>query len=120
LIFKEKRRLLITPHIREEIDYVVKRVDKIREQIAFRTFRQKVACKILDEGTFLFGSEKIFQSVKELLRKSGVADQLRSIEEQARASRKVWEDYLLHGDLEKIRQEMLSLFYPTEESEEFE
>jgi hypothetical protein len=120
LIFKEKRRLLITPHIREEIDYVVKRLGKVREQMSFRTFRQKVACKILDEGAFLFGSEKIFQSVKGLLRESGVAGKLRSMEEEARASRRVWEDYLLHGDLEKIRQDRLSFFYPTEESEEFE
>ena len=119
-ILEEKYRFLVTPHIREEIDYVVKRLGKVREQIAFQTFREKVACKILDEGTFLFGSEELFRSVKALLRESGVTEQLKHMEEEAKASRREWEYYLLHTDLEKIRKERLSLFFPTEESEEFE
>ena len=65
-IYQEKYRLLITPHFREEIDYVVKRLGRVREQVRFNTFKHMVACKILQEGTFLYGSEKIFYAVNKI------------------------------------------------------
>jgi hypothetical protein len=36
-IYKEKYRLLITPHLREEIDYIVKKLERVREQVRFDT-----------------------------------------------------------------------------------
>jgi hypothetical protein len=119
-IFQEKYRLLITPHVREEIDYVVKRTATVREQVRFDTFRHKLACKIIHEGTLLCGSEDLFLETKLLLRDSGAARQLEAMEDQARAFRREAEAYLLREDPEKVREESLFLFYPTDESEEFE
>ncbi|MDY7035521.1 MAG: nucleotidyltransferase domain-containing protein [Thermodesulfobacteriota bacterium] len=119
-IYKEKYRLLITPHLREEIDYIVKNLDRVREQVRFDTFRHMVACKILREGTLLYGSDKIFHMVKSMLMEHGVIEKLDHLEKRARAFRKKAEDYLLSEDPSKIKEESLYLFYPTEESEEFE
>ncbi len=119
-IYREKYRLLITPHVREEIDYVLKRIGKVREQLKFDTFRHKLACKIMHEGTFLCGSEDLFHEIKVMLRESGVAKELEVMERQARVFRKEAEHYLLHEHPEKILEKSLSLFYPADESEEFE
>jgi hypothetical protein len=119
-IYQEKYRLLITPHLREEIDYVVKNLDRVSEQLRFDTFKHMVACKLLQEGTLLYGSEEVFHTLKRMLRDHGVIKKLRELENKARIFRKEAEDYLLIEDPDKIREESLNLFYPTEESEEFE
>jgi hypothetical protein len=119
-MFEEKYRLLITPHIREEIDYVVKNLSRVKEQLGFDTFKHMVACKIMQEGTFLAGSESLFFKVKSLLREHGVIAKLTDMEKRARAFREEAEAYLLREDLERIKAESMYLFYPVEESEEFE
>lgn len=119
-IYEEKYRLLITPHLREEIDYVVKNLDRVMEQVRFDTFKHIVACKILHEGTLLYGSEKIFHSVKTLLKEHGIIQKLNDMEKRAKVFRKGAEEYLLLQDPHKIREENLYLFYSSEESEEFE
>jgi len=119
-IYREKYRLLITPHIREEIDYVVKDLERVKEQVRFDTYRHMVACKIMQEGTLLFGSEEIFHEIKTLLREHGVMDKLTAMERDARAFREKAEQILISGDPETIKEEGLNLFYPTGESEEFE
>jgi hypothetical protein len=119
-MFEEKYRLLITPHIREEIDYVVKNLSRVREQLGFDTFKHMVACKILHEGTFLAGSEPLFFKIKSLLREQGVFAKLTDLEKRARSFREEAEAYLLREDPERIKAESMYLFYPVEESEEFE
>ena len=119
-IYREKYRLFITPHIREEIDYVVKDFNRVREQLRFDTFKHMVACKILEEGAFLFGNEAIFERLKFLLREHGVIDRLRIMEREAQRFRLKAEEYLLSEDSEKIKESGTYLFYPAEESEEFE
>lgn len=119
-IYREKYSLLMAPHVKEEIDYIVKRLSRIREQVRFDSFKHMVACKILDEGTLLYGSEDLFTSVKSMLRESGVTEKLNVLEKKAGISRNESEQYLLFQDPKKVKDEGLSLFYPTEESEEFE
>lgn len=119
-IYREKYRLLIAPHVREEIDYIVKDLSRVREQVRFDTFKHMVACKLLQEGTLLYGSEKVFRAVKDMLREQGVLKKLDALEKRARSFRKEAEDYLLNEDPARIRDESLYLFYPSEESEEFE
>ncbi len=119
-LFQEKYRLLITPHIREEIDYVVKKVARVREQVRFNTFRHMVACKILHEGTLLYGSEEIFSAIKALLKERGVKEKLEDLEKRARVFRGDAEILLLHDDPDKLKEESSHLFYSTEESEEFD
>jgi hypothetical protein len=119
-MFEEKYRLLIMPHMREEIDYVVKDLSRVKEQLGFDTFRHMVACKIMQEGTFLAGSESLFFKVKSLLREHGVTAKLANLEKRARVFREEAERYLLREDPERIKAESMYLFYPVEESEEFE
>ena len=119
-IYREKYRLLITPHLREEIDYVVKDLKKVREQVLFDSYRHMVACKILWEGTLLHGSEEIFYRVKSLLREHGIFEKLTAMENRANRFRMKSIEVLLHKDTDAIRDGNLDLFYPTEESEEFE
>jgi len=119
-IYEEKSRLLMAPHLKEEIDYIIKKLARVREQVQFDTFKKMVACKILHEGTLLYGSENLFATVKALLREHGVTSKLNDLEQQARVFRQYSEEYLLHETPKKIKEESLSLFYPTEESKEFE
>jgi len=119
-IYREKQRVLITPHLREEVDYVVKDLARVREQMAFDTFKRMVACKILQESTLLFGKQDFFKSIKSMLLEQGITEKLMGMEEHAAIFRRDAEAILLREDPEKIRKEALCLFYPTEESEEFE
>jgi hypothetical protein len=120
VIYQEKQKVLMAPHVREEVDYVVKDLDRVREQMAFDTFKGMVACKILQEGIFLYGRKDLFTSIKTMLRDRGIAQKLLALEDRARNLRMDAETYLLSQDSATIRKEGLSLFYPADESEEFE
>jgi len=119
-IYQEKYRTLITPALKEEIDYVVKDMARVREQLCFDTFKRMVACKILQEGELLGGSQSLFDEIKSLLVQRGVSEKLQEWEGQARMFRQRAEDYLLRTDPACITKEDLYLFYTSEESEEFE
>ncbi len=119
-IYREKQRVLITPHLREEMDYVVKDLARVREQMEFDTFKRMVACKILQESTLLFGNQDLFKTIKSMLQEQGIAKRLMRMEDQAAIFRRDAETTLLREDPEKIKNDYLYLFYPTEESEEFE
>ena len=59
-ILQEKYQLLTHPTYREEIDYIIKPVWRVEEQLHFDTFEHRVASKILNEGEFLLGSRGFF------------------------------------------------------------
>jgi hypothetical protein len=118
-IYREKFRLLLTPHLREEIDYVVKPFSRVREQMRFDSFGRMLACKILQEGTFLYGNERLFQEMKALLHAEGVVEKLKKMETSAKAHRLSAESILKNATHGSISMETLNLFYPSEESEEF-
>jgi hypothetical protein len=46
-IYKEKYSLLISPYAREEIDYIVKTVSTVREQLEFDTFNTWLPARYL-------------------------------------------------------------------------
>ena len=119
-LYEEKYRLLITPHIREEIDYIVKKPDRVLEQVRFSTFKHMIACKILQEGTLLYGSETLFHNVKTMLRDHGVLEKLADLEKRAKVFRANAERVLLATDPYQLKEDELDLFYPSEESEEFD
>ena len=119
-VYLEKQKVLMAPHLREEIDYVVKTLARVREQTAFDGFKHMVACKILQEGKFLYGSEDLFRGIKAMLQEKGITEKLTAMEDRAAKQRMDGEAYLLSQDPGKIKEEGLCLFYPTEESEEFE
>jgi hypothetical protein len=120
MIYREKQKVLMTPHLREEMDYVVKNLARVREQMEFDTFKRMVACKILQESTLLFGNQDLFTAIKSMLREQGITDKIGRMEEHAAIFRSNAEATLLREEPEKIKKEGLFLFYPTEESEEFE
>ena len=118
-IYREKHNLLLAPHLREELDYVVKPFSRVREQVHFDSFSHVLACKILQEGAFLYGNELLFQEVKSMLRAEGVVEKLEAMENVARTRRGDAEALLLEVTPGEISEDTLNLFYPSEESEEF-
>lgn len=120
-IYAGKYLALVTPSVREEVDYVVKKMARVEEQLRFDTFKRMVACKILHEGVLLHGSQAMFQDIKCRLRERGIARQLEQMETQAGASRQARREYLLrHRPDGPMADEDRKLFYSAEESEEFE
>lgn len=120
MIYQKKYRMLIDPSINEEVDYKIKALALIRDQARFDNFKHMVACKILQEGVWLWGSEAIFHSVKTLLRQRGVLERIDEFERAARLFRKNAEESILVHDLDEARVEEMHLFYSVEEFEEFE
>jgi hypothetical protein len=119
-MYQEKSRLLITPHLKEEIDYIVKKLGRVREQVRFDSFRHMVACKILQEGMLLYGSQNLFGTVKDMLREKRVMEKLNDLEKRAKVFRKEAQEHILSDNPDAVKEESVRLFYPTEESEEFE
>lgn len=119
-IYRQKYRHLINPSAREEIDYIVKRLERLREQAAFDTFERMVACKILQEGVLLHGSATLFDAAKALLREYSLTDRLAEMDADATRLRGDAERRLLSSDRGVLAGDELHLFYPVVESEEFE
>jgi len=119
-IYQEKYKYLKSPLINEEVDYVVKQLQRVREQVHFDTFKHMVACKILQEGKLLGGSDRLYHEVMGLLEDHGVLEKLDRLQETAIAFRKQEEEFLVQSDAKSVNREDLYFFYPAEESEEFE
>jgi hypothetical protein len=119
-IYQEKYKFLKSPSINEEIDYVVKKLNRVREQARFDTFKNMVACKILQEGKLIGGSDRLYREVIRLLQDNGVLEKLDRLQEAAIVFRKQEEEFLVQSDAKIINREDLYFFYPAEESEEFE
>jgi hypothetical protein len=119
-IYQQKYRLLVTPQVNEELDYIVKKMSRVHHQVRFSTFKDMVACKILAEGHLLYGSTALFDGIKAMLTDNGVTARLEELERQAGAFRARTEEYLLTRAVPHAVGDEAYLFYPTEESEEFE
>lgn len=119
-IYQEKYKFLKSPSINEEIDYVIKKLERVREQVHFDTFKHMVACKILQEGKLIGGSDRLYHEVIRLLEDNGVLEKLDRLQEAAIAFRKQEEEFLVQNNAKSINREDLYFFYPAEESEEFE
>ena len=117
-IYRKKHYHLVHPDYREEIDYILKNLERVREQLRFDSFESMVACKILNEGKHLHGSVALFQRIKTLVAEHGIPERLMAMEEQAIASRVQAEVRLLELGGELSEAEALHLFYTKEEGEE--
>jgi hypothetical protein len=117
-IYQKKYLLLINPSYREELDYLIKDLTTVHKQLAFDTFEHMVACKILDEGEFLYGSRDIFDAVKGLLQERDIPPKLSLLEEQAAVNRAEAEQVLRQADGKQSGSHYLNLFYTTDESDE--
>jgi hypothetical protein len=117
-VHRRKHFLLVHPDHREEIDYVIKRLDKVREQLRFDTFEHMVASKILYEGQMLCGSAEVFETVKALVREHGVPEKLAALEARAAEDRCAAEAHLLDSSADTRTGEHFNLFYTREERDE--
>jgi hypothetical protein len=117
-ILKKKYYLLVHPNHQEEIDYLVKDISRVREQLAFDSFQHMIAGKILHESAFLYGSDLVFKKIKTMVREFEVSQKLAALEEIAKEDRKQAERSLLQSDAERVDPSMLHLFYTREEGDE--
>jgi hypothetical protein len=119
-IYQEKYRHLNNPSSREEIDYVIKPLERMREQAKFDTFKHMVSCKILDEAILLYGSRTLYDAGKALLTERGIEQKLADMRGAAVEARARAETHLLGHNEDELAGEDLYLFHTSEESEEFE
>lgn len=117
-IYERKYFLLMHPDYQEEIDYIVKNLSKVREQLAFDTFENMIASKILDEGELLHGSQSVFDSIKDTIRELGVSEKINRLEQQASESRLEAESVLLQCGPDCSKSAYYNLFYTREEGDE--
>jgi len=117
-ILKKKYYLLVHPNYQEEIDYVVKDISKVREQLVFDSFQYMIAGKILHESAFLCGSAPVFEKIKGMVEEFEVSRKLASLEKIAEEERKQAENSLLQSDAENVDASILHLFYTREEGDE--
>lgn len=117
-IYRKKHFLLVHPDHREEIDYVIKRLARVREQLKFDTFEHMVASKILNEGLMLCGSADLFQTIKDLVKQNGVQEKLAAMEKAAIEDRAAAEAHLLESPVDARTGEHFNLFYTREEGDE--
>jgi hypothetical protein len=115
-IHKRKHLLLIND--REEIDYLIKSISRVLEQLQFDIFSSLVACKILDESQFLYGNESVFQKVKQLVAEHGIPGKLMELTRQATESRELAEAQLLEANGKRDQSEYYNLFYTKAEEDE--
>lgn len=118
-IYRQKHYLLTHPALHEEIDYVLKPVAKVREQLAFDRFEHMVACKILCECRLLYGSPFLFDEIMRLVDASGVRAKLDAMQAAAAAERATAERILRDpAAVAASGQNPLDLFYTREEGDE--
>jgi hypothetical protein len=113
-IYSEKYALLKNPLKKEEIDYIIKPLSRVREQAAFDTFEHMVACKIIMEGSPIAGSGKLYREVLEIMKKNGIKEKLDEMEERARAFREMARAHLLKSR-ELTDEDYVRYFTTTEE-----
>ncbi len=118
-IYNQKYMLLKNPMYNEEIDYIVKDLTRVLDQLKFDRFESMVAVKILHEALFLCGSRDLFDRIKRLLDEHGITEQMAQLEEAAARNRQEKWETLIRLDRKPTEEENLKLFYTMEEIEEF-
>ncbi len=117
-IHREKWIMLVLPHLREEIDYVIKDTARVLAQLQFDTFRHMVACKILHESEFLYGNVELFARIKRLVDEFDIPDKLARMEDRAIRERETAEMQLVRHSVAEQAQLWQHLFFTSEEREE--
>lgn len=117
-IYRDKYQLLVLPQYREELDYLIKDLNRVREQVRFDDFKHMVACKILHEGDYLYGSRRVFDTLKGLVAEAGVPEKLGALEKEAIDFRAQAEAELLANDGDLSEMECWKLFYTQAEQDE--
>lgn len=117
-IYKEKYNLLKNPALKEEIDYIIKDLGTVENQLQFTDFKAMVASKILNEGQYLLGSQNLYNQVKEMLVSHGIPEKISLLENKAQLNRTEAESCLISACDTADHDQLMALFYTTEEKEE--
>ena len=118
-IYRQKHYLLTHPDLQEEIDYILKPLSKVRQQLAFDRFEHMVACEILCECQLLYGSPCLFDEIVWLVDASGVRAKLAAMEAAAEDHRRAAERILLDPIATAASGTgALDLFFTREEGDE--
>ncbi len=112
-----KRKHLLLVNDREEMDYLIKTVSRVRQQLRFDLFSSMVASKILDEGQVLHGSREVFEKVRDLIASCGIPGKLDALERQAVEHRQRAEERLLDVNPSDGCED-LNLFFTRAEEDE--
>lgn len=118
-IYGQKYFLLNNPSYKEEIDYVIKDIARVHEQLAFEGFQSMVASKVLEEGKFLYGNSEMFSRIKSMVNGRGIPEKLAALTERASIERENARLQLLALNNAITDKETRRLFYTTDEREEF-
>lgn len=118
LIYKEKYNLLMNPASKEELDYIIKDLSVVSEQLKFGDFKSMVASKILDEGQYLFGNRNLFGRIKQMIKTAGVSEKIMRLKNKAIEDRIQAVPALLTAEGTDSSENLMTLFYTTEEKEE--
>jgi len=111
LLFEAKYKLLARPQRKEELDYIVKPIQKVEEQLNFETFEDRVACKIFYEAEYLAGERSIFEDILREMKSRGIFNEIRRLEEMGARYREESEKLLL--SLSKPSREILEKTFTT-------
>lgn len=120
-LLKIKRLYLVSPDIREELDFIVKPVGKMLDQLSYQDIHQKIATKILYESYFLMGRVDIYQSLMRHLDVSGARAKIEADFEVALGERKQTIGKIMNLSFAESEQDtnVNSLFYASQERLEF-
>lgn len=121
-LLKIKRLYLLMPKVREELDFIVKPVDRMLDQLAYKDIHQKIASKILYESYFLMGRVDIYESLMRNLEIRGTRAKIEADFETALMERKsTIRTILALSPEESVKDsEVASLFFASQERLEFQ
>ena len=116
-----KKIYLLTPTIREEIDFIVKPIDRMMEQLAYTTIHDKIASKILYESYFLMGRTDMYESMIQNMVMRGTRARIESDFETALRERQQTIQTIFELDPAASVEdpEVASLFFASQERLEF-
>jgi hypothetical protein len=114
-----KAQLLKHPDYRQELDFIIKPIERVAQQVGYETIDDKIASKIIFESLLIWGSSDVYLRLKDLLDTSGASDKIRAdflvaIEERTQAINAILssKEQIMSGNTK-------SLFYATQERVEF-
>ena len=121
-LLKIKKVFLMSPEIREELDFIVKPIEKMIEQLSYRDIHEKIASKILYESYFLMGRVDIYQALINHLEAAGTRDMIERDFEIALGQRKetIATILKLPPDASTDDPQVASLFFASKERLEFQ
>ena len=119
-ILQAKMFYLRTPRFNQEVDFIVKSVDKMFSQFAYSNIHEKIASKIAYESMFIAGSVRLYSQVVEELETSGVKQLIEEDFHRARELRQSAMRTLLHADPDTLDANTESLFFFSRERLEFQ